>query len=164
MKKVGIILSAIALGAVSLLPFNVSACTGSAKGEKTLGLAGGYATHNQGAFASVFFHYSFSNHVRIAPEIAYVFRSDDKSAFNINLNMQFPFRIARGLQVYPLVGFASNNWNQVGHGNSYRFGGNFGGGFDLYLTQYLKLNLEGKYSLMNKCSGAYVGLGIGYVF
>ena len=43
-------------------------------------------------------------------------------------------------------------------------GAGFGGGFDFYLTNYLKLTLQGKYSLMNDVSGGFIGMGIGYVF
>lgn len=133
-------------------------------GEKTLGIAGGYASHNNGGEANIYFHYSFSQHVRIAPEIGYVFRNEGKSAFECSVDMHFPFRVARGFKVYPLTGVTLNNWSYEHGGHITRGGLDFGGGFDLYLTSSLKLNLQGKYSLMNDTSGCFVQMGIGYVF
>ena len=49
-------------------------------------------------------------------------------------------------------------------GNAARVGGNFGAGIDFYLTNYLKLNIQGKYSVMNDTSGGFFGVGIGYEF
>ncbi len=134
------------------------------KGEKTLGLMGGFATYNNGGFTDLYFQYTFTNHVRIAPEIGYVFRNDNKSAFTLNIDMQFPFRIAKGFAVYPLAGFTFNNWSWEHGGNASRAGANFGAGFDIYLTSFLKLSLQGKYSLMNDTSGGFFGMGIGYLF
>lgn len=138
--------------------------TSKVKGEKTLGVTGGYATYNRSAYTNIFFQYTFVPHVRISTDVGYVFRHHDKSAFEISANMHFPFRIVSGLQVYPLAGVTFNNWNYHEGGNVYRFGADVGAGFDFYMTDYLKLTLQGKYSLMNKTSGAYFGLGIGYVF
>lgn len=134
------------------------------RGEKTLGIVGGYATYNQGVYTDIFFQYTFVPHVRLSTDVGYVFRNDEKSAFEISLDMHFPFRIVSGLQIYPLAGVTFNNWNYKNAGNLYRFGADLGAGFDFYMTDYLKLTLQGKYSLMDKTSGAYFGLGIGYVF
>lgn len=134
------------------------------RGEKTLGVAGGFATYNNGGYADLYFQYSFANHFRIAPEIGYVFRNEGKSAFELSVDMHFPFRIARGFAVYPLAGFTFNNWSYAGDGHASRAGADFGAGFDIYLTSNLKLNLQGKYSLMNDTGGGFFNMGIGYVF
>lgn len=134
------------------------------KGEKTLGVAGGYASYNDGGYADIYFQYTFAPHIRIAPEIGYGFRNEGKSAFLMSIDMQFPFKIARGFNVYPLVGATLNHWNYKHAGSETRVGADFGAGFDIYLTSYLKLNIQGKYSLMNDTSGGFIGMGIGYVF
>lgn len=154
------ILAALTLTSV----FTPKASADSVRGEKTLGLMGGYATYNHSGFANVYFQYSFSRHVRIAPEVGIVFSNDDRSALTISGDVHFPFRIVSGFQVYPLVGLTFNTWNYTHDNTRLRIGGDFGVGFDLYMTQHLKINLQGKYSLMNDTSGAYFGLGIGYVF
>lgn len=149
------------LGGTTLLP---ATATAAAKGEKTLGVAGGYASYNNGGQANVYFQYSFSSHVRLAPEIGYVFRNEHKSAFECSVDVHFPFRLARGFNVYPLTGLTLNNWTYE-HGKHLTRGGfDFGAGFDLYMTSSLKLNLQGKYSLMNDTSGCFLQMGIGYVF
>lgn len=143
------------------IPFNANAFSG----EKTLGFAGGYASHNNGGYADLYFQYTFAPHIRIAPEFGYVFRNEGKSAFECSVDVQFPFRIARGFNVYPLTGVTLNNWTYQHHdGHTTRGGFDFGGGFDIYLTSQLKLNIQAKYSLMNDTSGSFINMGIGYVF
>lgn len=134
------------------------------KGEKTLGVTGGYATFNHSGYAGVYFQYTFVPHVRIAPEIGYIFRNDNKSGLAISCDMQFPFRLTRGFNIYPLAGLTFNSWNYADDGTDNRFGGDLGVGFDLYFTGNFKLNLQAKYSLMKNTSGAFIGLGFGYVF
>lgn len=134
------------------------------RGEKTLGVAGGFSTYNNGGYADIYFQYTFADHFRISPEIGYSFRNDGKSAFLMSVDMHFPFRIARGLGVYPLVGLTFNNWSYQGGGNASRAGADFGAGFDIYLTSNFKLTIQGKYSLMNDTSGGFIGMGFGYVF
>lgn len=134
------------------------------RGEKTLGIAGGYATYNSGGYANLFFQYTFASHVRIAPEVGYIFRNEGKSGFEMSVDMHFPFRIARGFGAYPLAGVTFNSWKYSGAGSANRVGLDFGAGFDIYLTTNLKLNVQGKYSLMNDTDGGFIDVGIGYVF
>lgn len=136
----------------------------SVRGEKTLGITGGYASYNHSGYAGVYFQYSFARHVRIATEVDYAIRNDHRSGLAISCDMHFPFRVARGINVYPLAGLTFNNWTYSGDGSSSRIGGEAGAGFDFYLTQNLKLTFQGKYSFMNDTSGAFAGIGVGYVF
>lgn len=161
MKKItSILIAAVAAFAAVMTPATASA----QRGEKALGVMGGYATYNDGGYMNLYFQYSFANHFRIAPEIGYVFRNDCASAFIMSVDMHFPFRLAKAFSVYPLVGLTFNNWSYCDDSNQARVGGDFGAGFDFYLTSYLKLTLQGKYSLMNDTSGGFIGMGIGYVF
>lgn len=148
--------------AISLL--SVSLSSYAQKGEKTLGIAGGYASHNEAGYADVYFQYTFAPHLRIAPELGYIFRGEGKSGFECSVDMQFPFRISRGFNFYPLAGLTLNNWSFKHGEHETRGGFDIGGGFDLYLTQSFKLNIQGKYSAMNDTSGLFLNLGIGYVF
>lgn len=134
------------------------------KGEMTLGIAGGVATYNSGGYADIYFQYTIAPHFRIAPEVGYIFRNDHLSGFEFSADMHFPFRVAKGFGIYPLVGLTLNNWNHE-HGDSFtRFGADFGAGFDFYFTSNFKVSLQGKYSLMDDCSGGFFNLGFGYVF
>ncbi len=160
-KKLTRLFAALAVAAGCLaLPTEAEA----AGGEKTLGLAGGFSTYNNGGYANLYFQYQIASHVRIAPEIGYMFRNEGKSGFEISADVQFPFKLGRGFGIYPLVGLTLNNWSYHDDGHATRAGFDFGAGFDIYLTSYLKLTLQGKYSLMNDTSGGFFDMGIGYIF
>ncbi len=156
--------SVIAMAAIAAGAMLMSAQASAQKGEKTLGLAGGFATYNNGGYANLYFQYQFAPHVRIAPEIGYIFRNEGKSGFEISADVQFPFKLGSGFGIYPLVGLTLNNWSYSGGGHATRGGFDFGAGFDIYLTSYLKMTLQGKYSLMNDTSGGFFDMGIGYIF
>lgn len=161
-KTLGALLISVAL--LAGLFTTTSEASAQSKGAMTLGLSGGYAGKNNGGYASLFFMYQFARHVRIAPEIAYVFRNEGKSAFTMDIDMQFPWAMTRGVNVYPLAGVAFNNWTFEGGGNATRVGLDLGGGFDINMTPQLKLTLQAKYTLMNDMGGVYAGMGIGYNF
>ena len=153
--------AALALAVVAMFaPQQASAQTG----EKTLGVAGGFATYNNGGYADIYFQYTFAPHFRIAPEVGYIFRAEGCSGFETSVDLHFPFRIARGFGIYPLAGLTFNNWTYKGDGHLSRFGGDFGLGFDFYLTQNFKLSVQGKYSLLNDTGGGFFNVGFGYVF
>lgn len=157
--------SNIAAIAIVLIAGIFGSLTASAqRGEKSLALNGGYTGVNESGYATVSFNYTFADHFRLAPDIGYVFRNKGESAFLLDVDMHFPFRLAKGVGIYPLAGLTFNNWSFRHGGNASRVGGNFGGGLDFYMTSNLKLNLQCKYTLVNDMSGVYVGMGIGYVF
>lgn len=137
------------------------------KGEKAVGINGGFASYNESGYLSASFQYAWADHFRLAPEIGFVFPNNHKTGFMIDADVQFPFRIAKGLGLYPLAGLAFNNWSyKTGHGtdNISRFGINVGAGLDVYFTNSFKMSVEAKYSLMQNTSGVFVGLGFNYLF
>lgn len=136
----------------------------SQKGEKSLGLMAGFAGYNTSGYVDVNFQYSSSNHFRLAPDIGFVFKNNDKTGFLIDIDTQYPFKISKGINIYPLAGLAFNNWSYDGGGNETGVGLNLGGGLDFYLTSRLKLQLQAKYSLATHGGGVYAGLGVGYTF
>lgn len=155
---------ALALLAVTLISLSSAVPASADKGEKTLGVAGGFASYNNGGYGKLYFQYDVIKYIRIAPEIGYVFKNNGKSAFEFSADVQVPFKIAKGFDIYPMLGFTLNSWNFDGHDTATRAGMDFGGGFDVYLTSNLKLTLQAKYSAMNDTGGAFVDMGIGYVF
>lgn len=139
------------------------------KGEKSLGVEGGYASYNNSGYMGINFQYSIKNHFRLAPDIVYIFSKENKSGFAVDVDMQFPFRLAKGFGIYPVAGITFNNWiitDPIDNSkdNYARFGGNFGAGFDIYITSDLKISVEGKYSLMKDTSGFFAGGTISYIF
>ncbi len=150
-------LAALGVSAMTLTP------TASAR-DMALGLWGGYASHNDGAYVLASFQIDMARHVRLSPEVGYAFRNDGKSALLINADVQFPFRVARGLNLYPLAGLTFNSWSYSHADTSNKVGADLGGGLEVLLTDNLKLSLQAKYSLMPDTSGAFVGAGIHFVF
>ncbi len=163
-NKVKRILVMIALVIGMICPMQLSA---TGRGEKSVGLSAGYAGYNSSGYISANFQYTFADHFRLAPEIGYVFYNQGATGFKVDADMHFPFRVAKGLGLYPLAGLTFNNWSfsrSPLHENIMRFGVDAGVGLDLYLTNSLKLNFQAKYSLMKNCSGLFTGIGIGYIF
>ncbi len=134
-------------------------------GEKTLGIAGGYSGYNNSGYLKAYFQYQIIEHLRLAPEVGYSFKGDHgASAFEAALDVQAPFRVARGFSLYPLAGFSFNSWNFEHGSTANRAAFDLGGGRELKVTPNLKFSLQGKYSFRNDSGGCWIDLGIGYVF
>ncbi|MDE7403343.1 MAG: hypothetical protein K2M87_08030 [Muribaculaceae bacterium] len=154
----------ILLTAIVVISGVLPTVASAADHEKFLGIRGGYVSYNNSAYIALNFTYSFADHFRIAPEVGYAFSHNGNSAIMMSGDMEFPFRVYRGIAVYPLAGVTYNNWSREGRSRLSRIGGNVGVGTDFYMTEYLKLDLQVKYSIMKNCSGVFAGIGIGYIF
>jgi len=167
MSKLTAVLSAMAI--LLSAPLTASA----ERGEKTIGLTGGYNFYNNSGTAGVKFSYDFAAHVRIAPSVEYTFRHRDFDAFTVNLDMQFPWRLTSStVSVYPLAGINITRWtyNEYSPDNddiSQRFdrlGLNLGGGIGWRATKSLKLTVEGRHSFLKQFHHASVSASIAYIF
>ena len=165
-------ISKICLAMMLTLPaFTMSA---HGRGEKSLGLRGGYNTRNESAVAVLYFQYAFSRHFRLAPNVDYVFRNDGTDAYSANINTHFPIAFDRNerFAVYPFTGVNFISWNhrinnidgQQTSSRTSRLGPNFGVGMEYYCTQSLKISIEGKFSLVKSYNSGVFNIGIGYVF
>lgn len=146
------------------------------KGEKSFGPRVGYVSKNESASAGLFFQYAFSEHVRVAPEIGYIFRHNNLDAFTFDLNAHFPFGFTgERVAFYPLAGVNYSSWNSHFAADDIediddvstrvnRFGLNLGAGFELRCNESMKLSLEAKYGLVKGYTSAYVSAGISFVF
>lgn len=137
---------------------------GGLKGEKCLGIMAGYASYNTSGYAGINFQYTIVPHLRVAPEIAYIFRHHDTSGLEVSVDLQFPFRVAKAINIYPIAGAAFSSWNYHFDGSSNRFGGNVGAGIEFYLTSNLKISAQAKYMIVGKTNSAFAGVGMGYIF
>lgn len=161
---------------LTLLLAVISALGASAteRGEKTLGLRGGFNTRNESAVAGVYFQYAFSHHFRLAPNVDYVFRNKGTDALSVNINAQFPINLeaTKRFDIYPLAGvnYTSRNHrlnNSDGTDTSSRtsnIGLNTGLGAEFLCTPSLKVCVEGKFTLVKRYSSGVFTVGIGYVF
>lgn len=153
---------------VTLL-FSIVALPGmfAQKGEKTMGVLGGYNTLNESASAGVFFQYSFNNHFRLAPDLQFNFRNNNLSSYSFNGNAHYIFKLDTRFNCYPLAGITYQSWrNSAGEESVTKnyFGANFGGGLEYKATSTLKILVEGKYSWIKHFDSGSIYLGLGYVF
>lgn len=162
----------------------IAPCTFAAqKGEKTFGIRTGYVSRNRSADLGLFFQYTFSENFRLQPAADLVFRHDDRDAFLVDLNAQFPIGVnTETFCLYPLAGLNFSSWNrhskiwvpadealgsimqQEINKRTNRFGVNVGAGFDLNISESLKINLEAEYTFIKSNSGVRILAGIGYIF
>jgi len=150
--------------------------TAAERGQKTFGVRTGYVSRNKSMDAGLFFQYTFSQHFRLEPSADIVFRHDDRDAFMIDLNAQVPFSFSNSIfDLYPFAGLNFSSWNhhfpdEVSDFNddvstrTNRFGINFGAGFDLKVSDTMKLNLQAGYTLLKANSAFRLLVGIGYIF
>lgn len=149
------------------------------RGEKNIGITGGYNTRNTSATAGVFFQYNLSSVVRISPDITYIFRHDHRDGLAINLDVQFPLTLGGSSRwyIYPFAGINYTSWNMHPHniGSSHesnddvttrynRLGLNAGAGIDFIVTPTMKLFLQGRFTGVRHYSYGGISVGIGYSF
>lgn len=154
------------------------------RGEKTFGVRTGYVSRNNSADFGLFFQYTFSEHFRLEPAADIVFRHRNRDAFTVDLNAQIPFEFSSDqFSLYPFAGLNFSSWNYHNEtiyiggpapiddkfttgvsSRKNRFGVNLGAGFDLKVSETLKLSLQCGYTFVKANSGIRILAGIGYVF
>lgn len=143
------------------------------RGQKSIGIQAGYSSRAESGVAGIFFQYRFSKIFRIAPSIDYTFRHNDVDGYSLNLDTHYPIELAQIVNFYPIVGLNYSSWNKhinqdklsnESESRYYRMGLNFGGGIEVFITDALKLNIEGKYNWVRQFDGAVIKASIGYVF
>lgn len=146
------------------------------RGEKCVGAKLGYVDKNNSASMGLVFQYSFSRHLRVAPEIGCVFKHKNMDAFTIDFNFHTPFTFTgEKAALYPLAGLNYSSWNRTMPRElvdeiddittrTSRFGLNLGAGFELRCSRTLKLGIEAKYTLIKSYSGASLAAMVCYVF
>ncbi len=174
------LLAVVAIIIACSLPANAQI----SKGEKSLGPKLGYVSRNKSAIAGLVFQYAFTEHFRIAPELAYIFRHNNYDASTVDLNLHFPFNFTgEKVAFYPLAGLNYSSWSHHFRKNGLessdifdgfeskdvtsrkgRFGLNVGAGFDMRCSETLKLSLEAKYIIIKGYTTAVICAGISYIF
>lgn len=152
----------------------VPAVAGNHKGDNVLGPKLGFISKNTSALAGIVYQHSFSDRVRLSPEIGYVFRHNNLDAFILDVNVHTPFGIGGdSVDLYPLAGLTFNSWGHHGispidgedvttHTN--RWGLNLGAGFDLRCSSTLRFNVEARYALVKSFSSFQFTASVAYVF
>jgi len=157
MKKV---ILAIVLATLSL---GVHAQTG----EKVIMPKLGYQTEAERFFMGVEGRYSFTENIRIAPSLSFMFPKDHVIGLDVDVNVHYVFPIQGGFALYPLVGGVMMN-NRYSHDGltlkDTTFGLNIGGGAQYDVMNNGYLNFEFKYSFIEGTDPAYFTLGYGIRF
>ena len=147
------------------------------KGEKSVGLRGGFTTRNTTATAGLYFSYRFSEHFRISPKLDYAFRHNDIDAFSIDVDAEMPISLSGSgrTNFYPIAGLNYSSFSRHlsskhpdrSDNSSQRESGlglSLGAGVEYFATPSLRLALETKGVIIRKYSGGWFNLSIGYIF
>lgn len=168
-------MTVLSVAILSALPFQTAS---AGNGETVFGVRTGYVSRNESVDAGLFFRYSFSDHFRLQPSADLVFRNNDRDAFAINLDCQFPFNFSSSrFDLYPFAGLNYSSWSlhntkSVGDTDfgsdesvrANRFGVNMGAGFGMRVSSTLQVNFQAGYTLVKGNSGVSLLAGLGYVF
>ncbi|MCM1293387.1 MAG: hypothetical protein NC111_06045 [Bacteroides sp.] len=155
----------------------------SFKGQKSVGLRGGFTTRNTTASAGLYFSYRFTEHFRFAPKIDYAFRHKDVDAFSFNFDAEMPIALdaaTNRVNFYPIAGLnyttatshaakmvaqrAAVDTSDDSSQRYNRFGLNLGAGIEYFASPTLRLAFEAKCQLLKQMTGGWLIVSIGYVF
>lgn len=155
------------------------------KGEKSVGLRGGFTTRNTTASAGLYFSYRFSEYFRLSPKVDYAFRHNGVDGFSFNFDCESPIALGnaeKNVNFYPILGLnystmtshtaiaeleSKNNNSDITDDSSQRtnrFGLNVGAGIEYFATPTLRLAFESKCLLVKNYTGGWFNISIGYVF
>lgn len=152
------------------------------RGEKSVGLRGGFTSKNTTATAGLYFSYRFSEHFRFAPKFDYAFQHHGTDAFAFNFDTEYPIALDKGegkVNFYPIAGLNYSTFtshtavedietrtddSDDSSQRTNHFGLNLGAGIEYFATPTLRLSLESKCLLIKQFTGAWLTVGIGYRF
>lgn len=147
---------------------SVGAFAQTQQGQSSVGFAVGYGFDSKNATLGVDYRYCLTDAVRLSPSLTYFVKNDGLSAWAIDLNAHYVFKINEMFGFYPLAGLDLSFWKlDLGHDlslNKTRFGANIGLGGEIYATQNLSVGLEVKYNIIKDADQALLGVRVGYNF
>lgn len=157
MKKLILMLSMICL---SLTVF-----AQADKGRSSFGFNLGYAFDSEQATLGLDYRYCLTDEVRLNPGLTYLVKNHGLSAFMIDVNAHYVFKLSSMFGFYPLAGVSMSFWNWEGpHDGVTRFGANIGLGGEVYATPEFSLGLEAKYNIIKDLDQAFIALRAAYCF
>lgn len=153
---------------------SMSAFAQTQQGQSSFGFNLGYGFNDNGnALLGVDYRYNFTDEVRFAPSLTYFVKDDGMSAWAIDVNAHYVFKLSEMFGFYPLAGLDLSFW-KVSMGNSVslnktRLGANIGLGGEVYATDQLSVGLEFKYNILKswedfRLSQPILAVRVGYNF
>ena len=155
MKKLFLLLTMVCLS------LGVNAQTG--RGNSSFGFNLGYGFDSEHATLGLDYRYCITDGFRLNPGLTYLVKNNGISAWMIDLNAHYVFRLSDLFGFYPLGGFSMSFWD-FGPVNKSRFGANVGLGGEIYATDQFSVGLEAKYNIIKDFDQAFVGLRAAYCF
>lgn len=172
--------SALILALISIIYSVAPAAARSPyKGQKSIGLYGGYSARTEAPAAGLYFQYRFTRALRIAPSVDYVFRSENQDSYNFDFNIHTPLRLnaAETANFYPIAGVGYSAiyhrcndsdptvYDATDSSHRYdRLGLNLGGGLEYFVNSTLRIAIEGKWRWRKDYSTGLFTVAIGYRF
>lgn len=155
---------------------SMSAFAQTQRGQSSFGFNLGYGFNENGnALLGVDYRYNFTDEIRFAPSLTYFVKDDGLSAWAIDMNAHYVFKLSDMFGFYPLAGLDLSFW-KIGLGNSAslnktRLGANIGLGGEVYATDQLSVGLEFKYNILKswkeldgRLSQPILAIRLGYNF
>lgn len=156
---------------------SMSAFAQTQQGQSSFGFNLGYGFNDNGnALVGLDYRYNFTDEVRFAPSLTYFVKDNGLSAWAIDMNVHYVFKLSDMFGFYPLAGLdlsfwkASSSLDFEGYGkakasyNWTRFGANIGLGGEVYATDQLNIGLEFKYNIIKDFDQPILALRVGYNF
>ena len=149
--------------------FSIGAYAQTQQGQSSLGFNLGYNFNDIGnATIGIDYRYCVTDAFRLTPSITHLVKNDGLSAWAIDMNAHYVFKLSEMFGFYPLAGLSLSFWNwDAGHGlshNETRLGANIGLGGEVYATDNLSIGLEVKYNIIKDFDQAMLGVRVGYSF
>ncbi|MCL3850230.1 MULTISPECIES: outer membrane beta-barrel protein [Parabacteroides] len=156
---------------------SMSAFAQTQQGQSSFGFNLGYGFNDNGnALLGVDYRYNFTDEVRFAPSLTYFVKDDGLSAWAIDMNVHYVFKLSEMFGFYPLAGLDLSFWKATGKynfdglgtikasQNFTRFGANVGLGGEVYATDQLTVGLEFKYNIIKDFDQPILAVRVGYNF
>ena len=161
---------------------SLSAFAQTQQGQSSFGFNIGYGFNDNGnALLGVDYRYNFTDEVRFAPSLTYFVKDNGLSAWAIDMNVHYVFKLSEMFGFYPLAGLdlsfwkASVNENIGGYrvkanANETRLGANVGLGGEVYATDQITVGMEFKYNILKswgegaRLSQPILAVRVGYNF
>lgn len=138
------------------------------QGQSSVGFTIGYGFDSENATLGLDYRYNVTDEFRLTPSLTHFVKNDGLSAWAIDMNAHYVFKLSEMFGFYPLGGLSLSFWKaSLGKNvsaNETRFGANVGLGAELYATDKVTVGLEAKYNIIKDLDQAMIGVRVGYNF
>ena len=143
--------------------FSIGAYAQTQQGQSSFGFNLGYNFNDVGnATIGIDYRYCVTDAFRLTPSITHLVKNDGLSAWAIDMNAHYVFKLSEMFGFYPLAGLSLSFW-KAGPWDATRFGANIGLGGEVYATDRISVGLEAKYNIIKDLdAAALAGLSLSF--